>query len=176
MLKRTHTCGDLTAGHAGQEVILNGWVDTRRDHGGLVFIDLRDRFGITQVVFDPGASGNEALREAAQTLRNEFVIGVSFEEKPQNRVIAVGKTGDSRPFPTTPLSQAASGESLQLDAIMGIQCMDSGVVWMLDNGRRSELPPKVVAWDSAHSRLQRVFNLAPQPFCQVPSWMTWSSI
>lgn len=74
MLKRTHTCGALTAENAGQTVILNGWVDTRRDHGGLVFIDLRDRYGLTQVVFDPSAGGS--LMTAAHDLRSEFVIGV----------------------------------------------------------------------------------------------------
>src|SRR3954470_16165065 len=90
-----------------------------------------------------------------------FIIAVSFEEKPQNRVIAVGRNGESKPFPTVPLSQAAPGESILLDAITGLQCMDNGIVWMLDNGRRSELPPKIIAWDSAHARLQRVYNLAP---------------
>jgi aspartyl-tRNA synthetase len=74
MLKRTHTCGDLTALHAGQTVILNGWVDSRRDHGGLVFIDLRDRYGVTQVVFEPDAGAE--LLAASQDLRAEFVIGV----------------------------------------------------------------------------------------------------
>src|SRR3954447_14980104 len=72
MLKRTKTCGELTRDHVGQEVILNGWVDTRRDHGGLVFIDVRDRYGLTQVVFEPGSGPIEA----AQGLRNEHVIGV----------------------------------------------------------------------------------------------------
>lgn len=74
MLKRTHTCGELTSKQVGETVILNGWVDTRRDHGGLIFIDLRDRYGLTQVVFEPDAG--EALMEAAGALRSEFVIGV----------------------------------------------------------------------------------------------------
>ncbi|HEU5117166.1 MAG TPA: aspartate--tRNA ligase [Isosphaeraceae bacterium] len=74
MLKRTHTCGELTAANEGQTVILNGWVDTRRDHGGLIFIDLRDRYGLTQVVFEPD-SGKE-LMDSAHDLRGEFVIGV----------------------------------------------------------------------------------------------------
>ncbi|MEO6809742.1 MAG: aspartate--tRNA ligase [Isosphaeraceae bacterium] len=74
MLKRTNTCGELTADQVGQTVILNGWVDTRRDHGGLVFIDLRDRYGTTQVVFEPEAGA--ALMDAAHDLRTEYVIGV----------------------------------------------------------------------------------------------------
>lgn len=90
-----------------------------------------------------------------------FLISVSFEEKPQNRVIAVGRTGESKPFPNTSLSQASAGEALQMDAIMGMQCVDNGVVWMLDNGRRNEHTPKIIAWDSAHARLQHVFHLVP---------------
>lgn len=95
------------------------------------------------------------------TTEGRFLIGVNFEDKPQNRVIEVSKSGESRPFPTTSLSQAAPGEALLLDAVEGMQAMENGIVWMLDNGRRSELPPKVVAWDLKHARLQRVFNLAP---------------
>src|SRR3954469_16542119 len=81
MLKRTHTCGDLGAEHAGQTVILNGWVNTRRDHGGLVFIDLLDRYGLTQVVFDPDSGA--ALMDAAHDLRGEYVIGVEGVVSPR---------------------------------------------------------------------------------------------
>ncbi|RNC83691.1 MAG: aspartate--tRNA ligase [Balneola sp.] len=72
-LKRTHTCGELTAKDIGQEVILNGWVGPRRDLGGLIFIDLRDRYGITQIVF---TETDAALHERAEGLRAEYVIGV----------------------------------------------------------------------------------------------------
>ena len=74
MLKRTHTCGELTSGEAGKTVILNGWVDAWRDFGGLIFIDLRDRYGITQVVFEPQAGAE--LQAAASELRNEYVVAV----------------------------------------------------------------------------------------------------
>jgi aspartyl-tRNA synthetase len=83
MLKRTQTCGELTKDHIGQEVILNGWVDTRRDHGGLIFIDLRDRYGLTQVVFEPGAEGTESPLLKAAELRNEHVIGVKGVVNPR---------------------------------------------------------------------------------------------
>ena len=73
-MKRTHSCGELTTASAGQSVILMGWVDTRRDHGQLVFIDLRDRSGITQVVFE---ATNAAVHDLAKTLRSEFVIAAT---------------------------------------------------------------------------------------------------
>lgn len=72
-LKRTHTCGELTKKQAGEDVILNGWVASRRDLGGVIFIDLRDRYGITQVVFK---QDDNELHEKAEELRTEFVIGV----------------------------------------------------------------------------------------------------
>ncbi len=73
-LKRTVNCGDLKANYVGQCVILNGWVENRRDHGGLIFIDLRDRYGITQVVFNPTKAADS--HNAAQALRSQHVIAV----------------------------------------------------------------------------------------------------
>ena len=71
---RSHHCGELRSKDLGQEVMLCGWVAKRRDHGGLVFADLRDRYGITQVVFAPSESGNNSAYEQAGRLRSEFVI------------------------------------------------------------------------------------------------------
>lgn len=73
-LKRSHDCGALRASDAGKRVVLFGWVASRRDHGGLVFIDLRDRAGITQVAFEPD-QGAEAFALAGE-LRSEFCIGI----------------------------------------------------------------------------------------------------
>src|SRR3954470_23628394 len=73
-LKRTHTCGELRASNDGQQVILMGWVNRRRDLGNLIFVDLRDRTGFTQVVFN--AEQNKTLHERASNLRSEFVIAV----------------------------------------------------------------------------------------------------
>ncbi|RLE45980.1 aspartate--tRNA ligase, partial [Candidatus Woesearchaeota archaeon] len=71
---RTHTCGDLRKRDIKKEVTLSGWCHSRRDHGGIIFIDLRDMYGLTQVVFDP--SHNKDIHSDAETLRREFVIKV----------------------------------------------------------------------------------------------------
>ena len=70
---RTHTCGQLRAENADAEVTLSGWVHRRRDHGGLIFIDLRDRFGFTQVVIEPENKETFAL---AERIRPEWVLQV----------------------------------------------------------------------------------------------------
>lgn len=71
-LKRTHRCGDLRKNHVGQSVVLMGWVDSRRDHGGLVFVDLRDRAGLVQVVLNPA----QEKTAAAKDFRGEFVVAI----------------------------------------------------------------------------------------------------
>jgi aspartyl-tRNA synthetase len=81
-LKRTHTCGELTKADAGKTVILNGWVNKWRNHGGLLFIDLRDRYGVTQVVFKPNLLDQKTMNEASH-LRAEFVISVEGEVSPR---------------------------------------------------------------------------------------------
>lgn len=73
-MKRTHSATDISTGLIGQEVVLNGWVNTRRDHGGLIFIDLRDRSGLVQVVFSPEVD-TDAFRLAEQ-VRSEYVVAV----------------------------------------------------------------------------------------------------
>jgi aspartyl-tRNA synthetase len=92
--KRTHTCGELRAGDIGKTVTLNGWVDVRRDLGGVIFIDLRDRYGKTQVVFNP--QRNPDVHKTAERLRNEYVLSVTgkVEHRPagtENPALATGE-------------------------------------------------------------------------------------
>ncbi len=72
---RTHSCGSLRMSHIDETVVLKGWVDTRRDLGGVIFIDLRDRYGLTQIVFQP--QDHPDAHSAADRLRSEFVISVT---------------------------------------------------------------------------------------------------
>jgi aspartyl-tRNA synthetase len=72
--RRSHTCVQLTAKNIGEEVCLMGWVQRRRDHGGVIFVDLRDREGLTQVVMSP--EYNKDVHAVADSIRNEFVIAI----------------------------------------------------------------------------------------------------
>ena len=91
--KRSHNCGTLTENHLTQQVILMGWVATRRDHGGVIFVDLRDRYGITQVVFNP--QHNVDAHQKAESLRNEYVIAIkgTVENRPEGMINPRLKTG-----------------------------------------------------------------------------------
>ncbi len=125
--KRTHTCGKLRISDIGKQVTLNGWVDTRRDLGGVIFIDLRDRYGKTQAVFAPQHSAE--VHEKAKDLRNEHVISVTgkVEKRPtgtENQSLATGEIdvladelsilnkADTLPFPTQ--DEIEASEELRL--------------------------------------------------------------
>ena len=80
-MNRTHHCAQLTSANLGASVALLGWVDSIRDHGGIIFIDLRDRKGITQVKFDP--QDNAALGMSAAHLKPESVIAIAGKVVPR---------------------------------------------------------------------------------------------
>jgi aspartyl-tRNA synthetase len=120
---RTVTCGELTADDVGKQVTLAGWVNRRRDHGGLIFLDIRDRYGITQVVCDPERSP-EAHRQASE-LRSEYVVQVSGTvvrrlpgtENPQLSTGAIEVAADGiqilNPSRTTPFP--INSDAIQVD-------------------------------------------------------------
>ncbi len=93
-MRRTHNCCELDASSIGKEVVLMGWVQRRRDHGGVIFIDLRDREGITQVVFNP--KKDKKVHGKAHAIRNEYVIGVRgiVDPRPEGMTNTNLKTGE----------------------------------------------------------------------------------
>ncbi|MCI7480042.1 aspartate--tRNA ligase [[Pasteurella] aerogenes] len=112
-MMRTHYCGALNRSHIGQDVTLSGWVHKRRDLGGLIFIDMRDREGIVQVCFDP--KYQEALTAAA-ALRNEFCIQIQGEviARPENQINKNMATGEVEVLAKS-LSVYNASEPLPLD-------------------------------------------------------------
>ncbi|MGG2142352.1 aspartate--tRNA ligase [Symbiopectobacterium sp. RP] len=111
---RTEYCGQLNASHVGQEVTLCGWVNRRRDLGGLIFIDMRDRDGVVQVFFDPDRQGAFTL---ASELRNEFCIQLTgvVRARPESQVNKDMSTGEVEVFATA-LTIINRSEPLPLDA------------------------------------------------------------
>ena len=93
-MRRTHHCWELGAKDVGREVVLMGWVHRRRDHGGVIFVDLRDREGITQVVFNPKV--DQEIHAKAHEIRNEYVLAVrgKVDPRPADMVNAKLKTGE----------------------------------------------------------------------------------
>jgi len=103
-LLKTHSCGELSRKNVGSEVVLAGWVDRRRDHGGLIFIDLRDREGIVQVVFNPELSAS--CHKIASEMRSEYVVRVSGK-------VALRPKGTENPkLPTGEIEVIASNTAI----------------------------------------------------------------
>ena len=126
-LKRTHRCGELRASDADSKVVLDGWVNRRRDLGNLIFLDLRDRTGITQVVVT--ADAGAAVHDKANTVRSEFVVAVIGHVKLRegntiNKNIPTGEIevvadelrllNDCKPLPFTPADTVLANEELRL--------------------------------------------------------------
>src|ERR1017187_2118846 len=126
-LKRTHMCGELRGSDASSKVVLMGWVNRRRDLGNLIFLDLRDRSGITQVVFtaEPGA----AMHAKAETVRSELVVAVIGHVKLRdpntiNKNIPTGEVevvadelrilNDCKPLPFSPSDSDVANEEVRL--------------------------------------------------------------
>ncbi|OGL28353.1 MAG: aspartate--tRNA ligase [Candidatus Rokubacteria bacterium RIFCSPLOWO2_12_FULL_69_21] len=125
--RRTHMCGELRATHVGQTVTLMGWAFRRRDHGGLIFVDLRDREGLTQCVFNPATSGE--AHSTAQEVRSEFVLAVqgTVQRRPpgtENPKLPTGEVevqvsrlkilNESKPLPFPLEEEAAVDEAVRL--------------------------------------------------------------
>ena len=127
-MRRTHSCNDLTSANIGEEVTLMGWVLRRRDHGGVIFIDLRDRHGLTQVIFNPEV--NAEIHAKAHQLRSEWVIAVRGKvaarlEGMANKKLATGEievfidelrilnTAETPPFPLDEESDVSENLRLQ---------------------------------------------------------------
>jgi aspartyl-tRNA synthetase len=93
-MRRTHHCWELDASDVDKEVVLMGWVHRRRDHGGVIFVDLRDREGITQVVFNPAV--DPEIHARAHAIRNEYVLAVrgKVENRPEDMINLKLKTGE----------------------------------------------------------------------------------
>jgi aspartyl-tRNA synthetase len=93
-MRKTHTCCELGEKDIGTEVVLMGWVQRRRDHGGVIFVDLRDREGVTQVVFNPAV--DRKVHEKAQVIRSEYVLGVrgTVERRPAGMTNPNLRTGE----------------------------------------------------------------------------------
>ena len=93
-MRRTHSCCELGKDDIGKEVVLMGWVQRRRDHGGVIFVDLRDRDGLTQVVFNPDV--DKDVHAKAHVIRSEYVLAVrgKVEHRPEGMVNPKRFTGE----------------------------------------------------------------------------------
>jgi aspartyl-tRNA synthetase len=159
--KRTLTCGELRAADAGTEQVLNGWVHRKRDHGGISFIDLRDRYGLTQVVVDAAADADADAELAAVTaeLRNEYCIAVSgmVRLRPDSMKNAEMATGDVELL-------AKNIVILNKCAVLPFQVED-------ETGAKDELRLKYRYLDLRSAAMQKRIRLRSEITFAVREWM-----
>jgi len=122
---RTDSCGLIRPGHEGREVTLYGWVQRQRDMGNLIFVDLRDREGIIQIVFSPA---RPELLEAAKKLRPEYVIGIRGVSPTSARVVVVGEAlGRLAPEPPDALAPVPQAQRAPVARLGLGEDMDDGL-------------------------------------------------
>jgi aspartyl-tRNA synthetase len=142
---RTHTCGDLRTEHCGQQVTLAGWVHRRRDHGPILFIDLRDRYGITQLVADPTASAE--ARAALEPVRHEYVLQVSGR-------VRLRPPGAENPSLATGAIEVKVHRAVLLNA-----CKSLPILVNRDGGEDESLRLKYRYLDLRRERMQQIIGL-----------------
>ncbi len=158
-LKRTHYCGVLRLADAGKRAQLNGWVQRRRDHGGVIFVDLRDRTGITQVVFDPQIDA--IAHKQANVVRSEFVLNVSGtvrEREPGEQLFHADvayqtELAAAQLSPTFRALFAAVDTKYTLSDDIRIEIREPGTRWMLidaENNRTYEIHSEEKGGAGAH--------------------------
>jgi aspartyl-tRNA synthetase len=156
-MKRTATCGDLRRADAGKTVVLNGWVHRKRDHGGVSFINLRDRYGITQIVV---GEGDPALTAAAAALRGEFCIAVEGVVRPRP---------DSMVNPAMPTGEieVAASRLLVLNRSQALPFPIDG-----ESDAREELRLRYRYLDLRTAGMQKRIRLRSEVTFAVREWMT----
>lgn len=158
MLKRSVTCGQLRKEHVGQSVILNGWINRRRDLGGLIFIDLRDRYGITQIVCDPAS--DPGLMTIAHSLGMEDVIAVkgTVRRRPKEALNPDMPTGeiDILAQEIEVLNQAATLPFLVTDRNTGLE--DLRLKYRYLELRTAELQHNLAVRHAAAQSVRKYYN------------------
>jgi len=96
------------------------------------------------------------------TPSGSYIVSLHQYFRPLDRVVEINRKGEVRPFPTDAISRGEAGAAVVLDSVQGLECDSDGVVWMLDNGRRGEVTPKLVGWNTEENELERVYHL-PAP-------------
>ena len=148
-MKRTHYCGELRLTDAGKSARLTGWVARRRDHGGVIFIDLRDRTGITQVVFDPEIDPEP--HQLAHQIRNEFVLSVagSVRERVEGDLLALTDRKHQSDLDAGHLSEELKstfeGDRHSISADVTVSVREAGIRWLItDNESKRTYAAKIV--------------------------------